>query len=854
MFRKVSKLSFTFMFVTLLLFASTTVFAAQSNINTKRLSGINRYATSSAVALSKWTQSDYAILAFGEDFPDALSAAPLAKKYNAPILLTETNAIPEETLNTIVQLKVKNIIIIGGAGIISSAVQDKLNSMGIITSRIFGQDRYETSIKIAEQLDNVTEIAIVTGESFADALSISPVAVKENMPIILVHFNKIPDVVKNYINSHNFSKIYVITQSGVPFDNFIMNGANTDLIIGNDKYQINLNIIKKFKDDLDLSTVYLATGENFADALSGSILAGSNSNPLILVGNNLSSIKTFFVNNTGAISNIKILGGIGAVSEEVIKELTGSSANSSSTINSTVSKIEFAVNALTKTGLNTATFKYRILNQDGIDITQVIPASELNASSTIDSSISLNPTTYTGTITFKSSSDADKPIIITLIDKETGKSVTLNTKGFTSDTSVISTSIVSKIEFISTNLTKTGANVATFKYRILDENGADITKTVPVSELEVVSSLNSSISLDPSTGTGTIVIKSALPSDGFIVVTLIDKVADKVGMLNGTFLASDPISSSNQIDSNDPLLTVSKIEFISNNLTRTGTNTATFKYRILDKNGSDLTKTIPASDILADVWVDSSHASVSLNPLTGTGTITYIFSNNNSINAGLAYKNGVASTGTLILGSSETQQSKVYVIKLSTDTATKVGTNSIKFQYQILDKNNVDITKMIPASQITATITANGTISLTPSTGTGTINCASSSDIDKAIAVTLIDKVTEVKSTAQFDLRSATQKVSKIILNTTKLLLDNVGSGIASYKVLDQYGDDITFSDLARNITFSSDVGKVEIFAKGAFRVIPNPGVDLSSLTTITITGKDPNSGVLMSGTLTVSK
>lgn len=44
------------MFVTFLVFASTTVFAAQSNINAKRLSGANRYATSSAVALSKWTQ------------------------------------------------------------------------------------------------------------------------------------------------------------------------------------------------------------------------------------------------------------------------------------------------------------------------------------------------------------------------------------------------------------------------------------------------------------------------------------------------------------------------------------------------------------------------------------------------------------------------------------------------------------------------------------------------------------------------------------------------------------------------------------------------------------------------------
>lgn len=211
MFRKAFKLSFAFVITTLILSASVKVFAAQSNITTNRLSGNNRYATSSAVALSKWNQSNYVVLAYGEDFPDALSAASLAKKYNAPILLTKTNTIPEETLDTIKQLKVKNIIIIGGTGVISPAVQDKLNSMGITTTRIFGKDRYETSIKIAEQLDNVNEIAIVTGENFPNALSISPIAVKKNMAIILVNYNKIPDVVTSFINSHKISKAHVIT-------------------------------------------------------------------------------------------------------------------------------------------------------------------------------------------------------------------------------------------------------------------------------------------------------------------------------------------------------------------------------------------------------------------------------------------------------------------------------------------------------------------------------------------------------------------------------------------------------------------------------------------------------------------
>lgn len=54
-----------------------------------RLAGFDRFETASKIAKSGWTQSDYAILAYGGNYPDALSSAPLAKKYNAPILLND---------------------------------------------------------------------------------------------------------------------------------------------------------------------------------------------------------------------------------------------------------------------------------------------------------------------------------------------------------------------------------------------------------------------------------------------------------------------------------------------------------------------------------------------------------------------------------------------------------------------------------------------------------------------------------------------------------------------------------------------------------------------------------------------
>ncbi|WML32617.1 cell wall-binding repeat-containing protein [Clostridium sp. OS1-26] len=532
------KLSFIFTVLALLLFSSITVFAAQSTPSVKRLSGADRYATSAAVALNGWTQSNYAILASGENFPDAISAAPLAKKYDAPILLSEANSIPTETLNAIQQLKVKNIIIVGGTGSISAAVEKQLASSGIAVTRIFGQDRYETCIKIAEQLDNVTEIAVVTGESFPDALSISPIAVKRNMPIILVSHNEIPSVVKDYINSHKLTTTYVIG-SGTSLNNAVLKGlSNIELVTGNDKYQVNLNIIDKFKSDLNLGTVYVASGEGFADALSGSILAGKNSNPLLLIGNDPSIEKNYFANNSINISNINVLGGIGVVPDEIINKFTGASATTTSSSISTppstskMDKIEFVSTNLTKTGANTATFQYRVLDKNGVDITKTVPASEIGAVASPSSSIILDPLTGKGTITFNSPSDNGNQVIVTLIDKVTGKLVSLNNKySEPQPTNNIGSTSVAKIEFISTVLTKTGMNTTTFQYRLLDKNGVDITKAIPASEINAVASVSSSIVLDPLTGKGTITFNNASSTGDVVIITLVDNINGIVGTI-----------------------------------------------------------------------------------------------------------------------------------------------------------------------------------------------------------------------------------------------------------------------------------------------------------------------------------
>jgi putative cell wall-binding protein/uncharacterized protein YlxW (UPF0749 family) len=294
---------------------------AYAATNTQRIAGNNRYETSIKTSTFGWSTSKYAVLATGDNFPDALSAAPLAKKYNAPLILTEKDYLRDDLSSELKRLKVSEVFLVGGTGVISTNVEQQLNSMGILTTRLAGSNRYETSVKIAEKLGSSDKIVVTTGEDYSDALSVSPIAAKMGMPIILVSKNNMDSSTKAYLNGRIISKSYVIGDSSVISNNVAAKIPNFERILGNDKYQRNVNIINKFSSICDLSRVYIATGENFADALSGSAIAAKTSSVIILTGKLPSDVsKNFISGNSSKIKEIDVLGGDGAVSSSALKQ------------------------------------------------------------------------------------------------------------------------------------------------------------------------------------------------------------------------------------------------------------------------------------------------------------------------------------------------------------------------------------------------------------------------------------------------------------------------------------------------------------------------------------------------------
>lgn len=282
----------------------------------RRLGGPDRYDTNIAIAneFAKNNKVGTAILASGIDYPDSLSSAPLTKIYNAPILITEKNRLTPKIEAEMKKLGIKHVIIVGGTGVISEAVNSRLKALGMTTERLAGADRYATSLAIASRAaqkfiekNGKLENLMVATSSYTDVLSLAPASCGLNAPILLVKADakKISDVsgLQDFINKYVPGEvkkdpgIFSTYATNTTFDlqeslpAHVSGGGYGDL--DNDKYLSNLSINNTFTSILDSSTFVIANGQNFPDALGGAALAGKLQAPILFVGTD--KRKTFRV-------------------------------------------------------------------------------------------------------------------------------------------------------------------------------------------------------------------------------------------------------------------------------------------------------------------------------------------------------------------------------------------------------------------------------------------------------------------------------------------------------------------------------------------------------------------------------
>jgi len=296
-------------------FAYSTASEAKTRISSAilsdRIAGADRYKTAVAISQQGWGSSDYAVLVRGDDFADALCAGPLAQKYGGPILLTAPNQLNVDTLNELKRLGVKHLFIAGGLGAVSQNIENTLQDSGIFTiERIFGNDRYETSVKFAQKIGSTGKVVLATGTDFPDALSISSIAAKLGMPILLTAKNSLPAIVRSYFQTNTVTQTYVVGGTGAISETVANSVTFPSRLAGNDRYTTNVTIMQNFASELNFETIYVAIGTNFADALTGAVLAAKSSSPLVLTDVNMGSGTANFLQTKLKLkSNFVGLGG-----------------------------------------------------------------------------------------------------------------------------------------------------------------------------------------------------------------------------------------------------------------------------------------------------------------------------------------------------------------------------------------------------------------------------------------------------------------------------------------------------------------------------------------------------------------
>ncbi len=302
-----------------------------------RIEGLDRYETGVAISEDHFASADTAVLATGRIFADGLAAAGLAGACNAPVLLTQPRTLPASVATELLRLGVSRVIVCGDQRAISDAVVDQVEALGDIeVQRIGGSDRYETAALIADEIVAVTGedpalVFVARGDTFPDALAVSPVAWAHSAPILLVRPEELPRYTIDYLLGLTSATRGVIVggsaavSTDVQGDIAAQAAPAFERISGIDRYDTAAEVAY-WADDMGLAgfgVTGVATGEDFADALCAGPGLGSSGGVLLLTPQHTAAQAALdaISDYAPSISALQIFGSGAAIDEDVATEL-----------------------------------------------------------------------------------------------------------------------------------------------------------------------------------------------------------------------------------------------------------------------------------------------------------------------------------------------------------------------------------------------------------------------------------------------------------------------------------------------------------------------------------------------------
>lgn len=261
-------------------------------------------------------------IASGLNYPDALSAGPLAAAYG-PLLLVTPTSLPDPTRIELERLDPEQIVIVGGPNSVGPTVEALLETMADSVMRISGADRYAVSRELAAiGFSDGTEFAIVaTGANFPDALAAGSYAGAMGAPVILVNgpAGSVDTATLDLIDELGVRSILIVGgPNSVPpsIAAQLVAADSVDIVrraTGADRYVAAAAIGGFHETSVD--RIFLANGGGFADALAGTWLAARMGAPIALVQRDCFPANYYRPDRLGTIY---VLGGPNSIAEGTV--------------------------------------------------------------------------------------------------------------------------------------------------------------------------------------------------------------------------------------------------------------------------------------------------------------------------------------------------------------------------------------------------------------------------------------------------------------------------------------------------------------------------------------------------------
>ena len=201
--------------------------------------------------------------------------------------------------------------------------------------RISGENRVQTAIEVSKKMfkEGTNKVVLANQDNYSDVLTAAPYAKANNASLLYISSNSISKEVMSEIARLKAKEITIIggeksVDEGLKKE-LEKRNFKVDRLSGSDRYKTSAQIAAKLIDG-KTTTLEIASGENYADALSLNNAAEKDKAPILLVRVNAIDKSVEDVIKSSKASLINIAGGEKSVSESTkanIKKISNATVN-----------------------------------------------------------------------------------------------------------------------------------------------------------------------------------------------------------------------------------------------------------------------------------------------------------------------------------------------------------------------------------------------------------------------------------------------------------------------------------------------------------------------------------------------